>query len=117
MGVDRLSDSLIDGVNPIYYTSEFHSMLEHHILRLTVSEEAQPLTVTDSLAHQFNGDLHGLLNALGVPIQYHWVTMRCNGLYGTNEYRSTMTNLVQPSFREIDQLMSIYTTTASVSLN
>lgn len=117
MGTVRLSDSLVDGINSTFFTSEFHSMLEHHILNLATSEEAQALTVTDSMAHQYNGDLNGLLIALGVPLQYHWATMRCNGMYGPGEYDSTRVHLIQPSFTEIDELLTIYTTSSVASLS
>ena len=117
MGAVRLSDSLVDGVNPTYYTSAFHSMLEHHVLNLSTSEETQNVTVPDSLGKQFHGDFNGLLNALGVPLQYHWITMRCNGMYGFNEYVSTMVHLIQPSFTEVDELFSIYTTASTSSIS
>ena len=116
MGTVRLSDSLVDGISSTLFTSEFHSMLEHHILDLATSEGAQGVTVTDSMANQYNGDLNGLLIALGVPLQYHWITMRCNGLYGPNEYNSSLVHLIQPSFTEIDALLTIYNTSTTSTL-
>lgn len=117
MGAVRLSDSLVDGVSSTMYTSEFHAMMEHHILNLSTSEEVQALTVTDSMANQYNGDLNGLLIALGVPLQYHWITMRCNGMYGPNEYDSSLVHLIQPSFTEIDALLTIYNTSTTSTLS
>ena len=117
MGAVRLSDSLVDGVSSTMYTSEFHAMMEHHILNLSTSEEVQALTVTDSMANQYNGDLNGLLIALGVPLQYHWATMRCNGMYGPGDYKSTLVHLIQPSFTEIDELLTIYNTSSVASVS
>lgn len=117
MGAVRLTDSLVDGVSPTFFTSAFHSMMEHHILDLATSEAAQPLTLEKSMAVQYNGDLNGLLSALGVPLQYQWMTMRCNGLYGATDYRSDMINLVQPSFEEIDELHALYITSTAAVIN
>lgn len=117
MGAVRLSDSLVDGVSPTFFSAEFHSMLEHHILYLSTSEEVQSMTIEDSMANQYHGDLNGLLIALGVPLEYHWATMRCNGMYGPGDYRSTRVHLIQPSFREIDELLSIYNTSTTSSLS
>lgn len=117
MSIARLSDNLLDGVSEIYFSQGFQSMLEHHILELTTSEEAQPIAIPNALGIQYNGDLYGLLITLGVPMQYHWATMRCNMMYGPNEFKSTHVNLIQPSFREIDELLAIYTTSSTVYLN
>jgi hypothetical protein len=116
MAIQRLSDTMDDGVQNVYFSDGFHSMMEHHILTLATSSKASIIDIPNALANQYAGDLFGLLNTLAVPSRYHWVTMRCNKLHAPHNYTVDKTTIIQPNFEEIDELQAIYSSSANLSL-
>lgn len=116
MSTERLSDTINDGDSPIYYNEAFHSMMESHILDLTMGSGARVHAIDRALANQYEGDFFGLLVTLGVPDQYHWITMRCNNLYSPMGYKSTTLNVIIPYPDDIDELYAIYTMSTGVSM-
>lgn len=116
MSTTRLSDTILDSVPSVYYSEPFQSMLENHIFTLARHSSAQILAIEPSLAYQYEGDFFGLLTNLGVPSQYHWATMRCNGLYSPVDFRSDTVNITQPPFEQIDELQAIYSSSSSLSM-
>lgn len=113
--VQRLTDTMHDSVPSVFYTEQFHSMLESHILELVSSSATEVLQIDKALANQFEGDFFGLLTALGIAANYHWVGMRCNGLYSPTDYRSTLINIIVPAYGEVDEIAAIYTTSSGLT--
>lgn len=116
MSTTRLSDTILDSVSPVYYSEPFQSMLENHIFTLARHSGAQVIPIEPSHAYQYEGDFFGLLTSLGVPSQYHWTTMRCNGYYSPVDFRSDVVSITQPPFEQIDELQAIYTSSSSLSI-
>lgn len=116
MEIVRLTDSLVDGVSPVFYTEQFHNMIEHHIVDLATSNAAVIRIVEPALANQYVADFFGLLTSLNVAPEYQWVFMRCNRLYSSLDYKSAQTNIVLPDINEIDELVTIYTSSANLNI-
>lgn len=115
MSTQRLTDTMLDSVSSVYFSEGFQSMLENHILLLIQSSGTQVMPVKNAIAHQFEGDFYGLLTSLDIPDQYHFTILRCNGFYSPTDYRSTLVNIIIPSFTDVDELQAIYSTSTGLS--
>jgi hypothetical protein len=116
MTTTRLTDTITDANPSIANTQEFHTMLENHVLLLIRSSGSQVLSVENGQALQYDSDFFGLLNTLLVPPKYHWVTMRCNGMYSPNDYKSSVTSVILPNFDEIDALEGMFNSSSSLAI-
>lgn len=116
MNIVRLSDTITDGYPSISYTREFHNMLENHTLQLLRSSGVQAIGVENGLALQYDSDFFGLLAALLVPPKYHWVVMRCNGMYSPTDYKSSVTSVILPNFDEIDELQGMFNASSGLTM-
>lgn len=116
MNTTRLSDTIPDSIPSVYYSEGFQSMLENHIFTLARHTGAQLIVIEPTRAYQYEGDFFGLLTSLGVPSQYHWATMRCNGFYSPTDFKSDTTSITHPPFEQIDELQAIYTSSSSLSM-
>lgn len=95
----------------VYYTPQWHRLLETHMRWLRESIPLRPIQIQDQLAYKYEGDLFGLLQEIGIDDVYHWVVMRVNGLNSPLEYSSDRTVLLIPPSDQIDRLMAIFKTT------
>ena len=116
MNTTRLSDTITDAIPSVAYTQEFHTMLENHVLLLIRSSGSQVIGVENGKALQYDSDFFGLLGTLLVPPKYHWVTMRCNGLYSPNDYTSSVTSIILPNFDEIDALEGMFNASSNLAI-
>lgn len=107
MAGQRLSER-ITAVAAVYYNPDFLDTLEYHIPRLSVHPDGSMIVIEPALANQYHGDLYGLLSAVGVPRQYQWTIMRVNGMRSPTDYDVSMVQLIQPPYREIDDLQRIW---------
>ncbi len=116
MNTTRLTDTITDANPSIAYTQEFHTMLENHVLLLVRSSGSQVIGIENGQAMQYDSDFFGLLTTLQVPPKYHWVTMRCNGMYSPFDYKSSITSVILPNFEEIDDLERLYNSSNGLSI-
>lgn len=112
----RLSDTITDGLPSVSYTREFQNMLENHTLLLLRSSGVQTIGVENGLALQYDSDFFGLLTALLVPSKYHWIVMRCNGMYSPTDYKLSMTSVILPNFDEIDELQGMFNASNNLAI-
>ena len=115
MAGQRLSER-ITAIAAVYSNPDFLDTLEYHIPRLSVHPDGSLITVEPALANQYRGDLYGLLSAVGVPRQYHWAIMRVNNMRSPTDYLTTMVQLIQPPYREIDDLQRIWSSSNNLSM-
>lgn len=113
---DRLSDNIPSQGADVFYTEGFQATIEHHIRGLMASSGASTVVVEDGNAKFREGDFFGLCLDLNIPPQYHYIVMRCNGLYAPFDYRSKLVNIIVPSFDEINTLQAIYSSSAGIAI-
>lgn len=71
--------------NPSYYSAGFRLAVETHLplIRQHVRERA---ALTERQLKMYSGDFYGLLAELGVSEEYHWPTLRGNGLHSPADF-------------------------------
>lgn len=94
----------------VYYTPGWHRLMETHMRWLREQVTLRVVEVQDQLVYKFEGDLFGLLRVLGIDDQYHWLTMRLNGMNSPLEFDKRFSQLKLPSPDVVDRIMSIYRT-------
>jgi hypothetical protein len=99
----------------IYYSKSFMDTLESHLDYFRKSSLSNTLQVDTKKAHIYEGDLFGYLNDIGIDQKYHWLVMRINDLYCSNEFDQTKYVLIVPSYDEVDQIRSAHTATGAIT--
>lgn len=98
-----------------YMNKDFRMTLEYHIPRLKSSLQASIIQIEPALAFQYEGDFYGLLISVGIPRQYHWAVLRSNDMISPTDYRRDMVEIIQPPFKDIDDLQSIWSANNNLS--
>ena len=81
-----------------YGHEDFKTVIEDHLPILSRADNIDEIiNVTPIDAARWEYDFSGLLRFLGVQPQYHWATMRVNGLRSADEYRSNLIQIKIPS--------------------
>nr|DAR02461.1 MAG TPA: baseplate wedge protein [Caudoviricetes sp.] len=94
-----------------YGHEDFKTVIEDHLPILSRADNIdQIINVAPIDAARWEYDFSGLLRFLGVQPQYHWATMRVNGLRSADEYRSDLIQIKIPSKEVIDRLYNYYNT-------
>lgn len=69
-----------------YQADSFRNVIEDHLQFIKHKSIANVVTTTGRQVSKFKLDFTGLLIELNVPDEYHWATMRANGLHSTADY-------------------------------
>lgn len=94
-----------------YGHEDFKIVIEDHLPILSRADNIDKIiNVAPNDAVRWEYDFSGLLRFLGVQPQYHWATMRVNGLHSADEYRSDLIQIKIPSKEMIDRLYNYYNT-------
>lgn len=101
---------LSNSANSIYFKEEFIAFLEQH-LNYIKNQGMTLITLTEINAYKHEGNFYGILNEFSIPVQYHYITMRINGLLNSNLYDGYEKNIYLPNFDIIEQLKNQYITT------
>ena len=82
-----------------YYIPSFNKVLEDHLEYISKSAISDRIIPTGRQYAKFIGDFTGLLIELDVKEEYHWITMRINGLHSSMDYldESLVIKLINPS--------------------
>lgn len=91
-----------------YYREEFRNIIEDHLYILKHKGKKIPVPVTAIQEMKYKGDFYGLLRSLGIPIEFHWITMRINGLHSPMDYQGTLIELIGPDDGYIKLLLQRY---------
>lgn len=97
--------SLANDSGPLfYYTEAWRQTVEDHVdlIRNATNNTIQEIAKND--AYRYRGDLFGLLTYLGIPIQYHYVVARINGMREGSELNEFTTELIIPNIEAIDKI-------------
>lgn len=86
------------------YRVWFESFLPYLTKNLTLR------TVTPAIAHKYQGDFYGLLDAANVPIEYHYYVMLTNGYQHPGDYDGVNTDIQIPDLPKLEILKSLYLT-------
>ena len=110
-GVSMQIHSLCKTMNSVYSKEEFLAFLEQHLLYIK-DQGLTVVTITNTNAYKHVGNFYGILNELNIPMHYHYVCMRVNGLSNSSLYDGIETNIKLPSFPLLDQLKNQYVTSS-----
>lgn len=106
-GVSMQIHSLSKTINSVYSKEEFLAFLEQHLSYIK-DQGLTVVTITNTNAYKHVGNFYGILNELNIPMHYHYVCMRINGLANSSLYDGIETNIKLPSFPLLDQLKNQY---------
>lgn len=111
-----VTDLIPSNISDDFFDSGFQAMLEYHIPYLINHQNTTFITAEPALALQYRGDFSGLLLAKNLPLEFHWITMRCNGLNSNHEFNETMTEIVVPPLEELKQLQQIWASNNNLNI-
>lgn len=103
--------------DPVYYDPGFRLLLETHLPLFQAGGVVSYQPISPDRLHQFEGDFYGLLSSLDVPLEWHWLYLRLNGLENSAHFgkeahdpyhRPTTYHLKVPSEDLIRHLRSLY---------
>lgn len=103
-----INSMLISSDSSTYYSRGFRNVLEDHMTYLRKHPETRVIPVTPMQAHQYEFDMTGLLNELGIPLKMHWVVIRMNHFNSLTEVPADLIQLLLPSENEIIKLKQLY---------
>lgn len=89
-----------------YYSEAFRNLLENHLQILSSSSSYRLAEVRAIDSYKYSGDLYGLLNQLNVPSEYHWITLRLNGLHSPMDYKGDLLNIKIPNIKQLETYLS-----------
>jgi hypothetical protein len=64
-----------------------------------------PINLQQSAKYRF--DFYGLCSSLGIAQEYHYATMRLNGLTSSQDFNGVMDSILTPPYSMIDRLIEI----------
>ena len=105
---NRLKSKLIIDGSEIYYRADFRAILEEHIPYMLDLKLYEQTVVPDNLMFKYERDFYGLLLEMRLPMHLHWVTLRMNGLFNSNEYAGQKQYIIIPDASEISKIRRMY---------
>lgn len=102
MSVNQIA--LNPGAN-IFYDPGFRNVLEDHWTVLRNSPRTQVINVDSMLAYRYEHSFYALLNALNIPPNKHWITLRLSGFRSPLEVTKDISVIYVPSDNELTQLV------------
>lgn len=106
--MSEILDGLRVDFNPSYVTKGFRDMLEDHLQWLIVHPKSTLVTPAGNHITTHRYDFYGLLHAIQIPADYHWLCMRMNGLTSPHEYKGEYQPILLPDQRVVDDLLARY---------
>lgn len=103
MPINAKMDTSNEG-DAIYFDPAFLRMLETHLLWLNNQADTTTHPLDPHVAAKYDGDFKGLMVAMGVPPQCHYITMVMNGMHGPQDFHRGVRNLRIPSAQTINVL-------------
>lgn len=97
--------------NSYLHNETFRDKIEQHMVILISKSSRVQITPVDS--YRFTGDFYGLMAHLGVPLDYHWITMRANALHSSIDFEGTTMEIIVPDRNYIESLLQKHASTTS----
>lgn len=101
--------TILQNLNPdsknIFYQPKFRAILEDHLDILRQSG----VTINDiplDLYWQYEGNFYGYLVHLNIPIEWHWLMLRVNGMHNPNEFAKVNEDPLDLNFRPVIKYFS-----------
>lgn len=92
-----------------YRSISFRNVLEDH-LEILKTHNVTTLEVPYDVGVRYLGDFTSLLNEFDIPEQYHYPTIRINGLYCSYDYNQLIDVLHIPDLAYVDRLLNLHQT-------
>lgn len=109
MASPSLTEFMNDTVPEIWYSPDFKSVVEDHLIRLRERKStAFPISIDEGFPHK--GDLYSLFTTRNIPSKYHWIIMRINGFTSPYHYNGEAFDLIIPDDDFIDSIYDSYRT-------
>lgn len=83
-----------------YQTRLFRRVVEDHLDLIKTRAISKTEIPTPQQFGKYRGDFYGLLIELGVKEQFHWITLRVNGLHSPADYvdENLLISIINPSY-------------------
>ena len=99
-----------------FYGRGLFEMMYAYVPYFSKTGKIQYITPNDAILYKYDGDFYGLLDILGVPKQYHFITLLMNSLRASGDYSSkVIQTIVIPDITAINLLESTYSTISKIS--
>lgn len=109
--------SIIDDIagtnQEVFFETEFRQCVETYLPYLKTNMVTN-LTIAQTKAYQYEGDLRGLLLSEGVPREHVWIVMRVNGYRSYSEYDGKQYMFILPSSQSVNNVVQRYKTAHTV---
>lgn len=101
---------LVYSGDDVYYKDDFRQVVEDHLYVIRNDRKYTVESIEPMRAYKYAHDFYGLLQDLKVPMQYHWASLRLNGLTSPEDYdgHSGTIMIVDPDV--IEQLLATHET-------
>ena len=94
--------------NDLYYHPVFRSVIEDHLDYIRNHQDTKTIVIEDGQAYRYENDWEGLMQAIGVPPQLRWVTLRLNGYHTPLDYNRTHITIIVPHLQAVESLRAIH---------
>lgn len=111
----KINDLGISDGGEQYNNEAFRHVLEDHVVFLAKSPGASNVVIQKHIAYKYQFDLSGFLLHHNVPIKYHWIIMRCNGLTSLQDGIDRLDSLILPNFDQVEKIRQAYYTTNKIT--
>lgn len=99
--------------NISFSTTGFRNIIENHLQWLIASDSTTMKEVDAHHLVKYRGDFYGMLLAMDLPVDIHWIILRMNGLTSTLDFNGGMSAILVPSLRDLNVLLGRYKNTQS----
>lgn len=100
----------------IYYDPRFRLHIETH-LNILINRAAAVDDIPPDKYYQYEGDFHGYLIELGIPMEMHFIYMRMNGMTNPNQFGKEQRDphadplapkLIRPNLNLVDGIVKYF---------
>jgi len=103
-----IDDLMVSDGPSAYYDSGMMNVFEDHMTYFRTHPLTQYKEVDPALAYQYEYDLRGLFQELGISQHLHYLVMRMNGFNTYNDKLGDMLLLMIPNPAIVDQVKQSY---------
>jgi len=103
--------SLLPVTDSYYQNYDFETFIESHIPYIIQNYISIQKDVPENVTIVYKGDFYGLLSSLLIPMDLHYIVMRVNGFYSSQDFTGEAIVVMVPNDKEITLLKNVYKTT------
>ena len=104
----KIHDLMTKAGDTMWYTDSFRNVLENHLTYFRSSPGLRVVTIDQHLSYKHEGDLYGLMDALQIDKQYHFLVMLMNGYSHPGDYDGNRYELYVPDTSEVNLVKNIH---------